>query len=131
MFFDIFKKKVIRNNGRNNSTVFCTLDGVIVIAKDKNFQEDISTVFLQAVKKLLQMKAKGCYIILTTSRLQEECKDILKFLKEKYNFEFDKCIFNLPSGKRILINDFTNEYRALSFNVRRNLGMTDLDISSF
>ena len=76
------------------------------------------------------MRSEGYFIILTTGRNIDDCKYLLKHLKNKFNFEFDRIIPNLPTGKRVLINDFTTEYKAEVLNVKRNEGLMGVRNSS-
>ena len=120
-----------RNNHKKCITVFQDLDGCLCYHRYDNFKKDLNTIFIPAIKKLLEMKEKGFYIVLTTGRQKKDCKYILKYLKDYFDFKFDDFIFNLPTGKRVLINDFTDEYKAKAYNTVRNLGMADIDINDF
>ena len=105
-------------------TYFVDLDGCITLHHSRT--EDYSDVdeFLPgSVEKLLLLKSIGCVIILTTGRSEEQAQPALKQLKE-LGFEYDHCIFGLPTGTRYLVNDYKYDGvdKAIAINLKRNGG---------
>ena len=67
-------------------------------------------------------KNNNIYLIITTSRPYSELFYVKKILN-KNNIKYNNIIMNLPHGRRILVNDFsnTNPYpSALAINIERN-----------
>ncbi len=115
-----------QNNNRKDNTIFIDLDGTLVIHRYDNFELDCDSLLPGAIEKLLEMRRKNYYIILTTGRMFSDCTHILNHLKKNYLFEFDKIVDNLPTGKRIIINDYIDCHKAQAINVKRNEGVKSL-----
>ena len=96
--------KTIQNR-KKISTIFCDIDGTIV-KHEKNPDNLTIDVFNQSIKKLNEWKKSNHKIILTTSRSKKD--DLIKLLL-KYNIPYDDLICGLPSGKRIIINDYKDD----------------------
>ncbi len=75
----------------------------------------------QEVKKLLKLIKKEDYVILLTARDKKYKKFTEESLK-KFKIKYDKIIFNLPKGERILINDIKPRglKTAIAINIKRN-----------
>lgn len=106
-----------------NKSIFVDLDGTIVI---HNYNpEEIEDIFIPDVVEYLKEEIKsGSILILTTARPPEHCIKIIEKLKS-LGITFEHCVFNLSTGKRILINDkkqIDGEDKALAINVLRNKG---------
>jgi hypothetical protein len=115
-------------NRKKTCTVFCDIDGTII--EHEKYPDNITlNVFHSSIKKLHDWKDKKYKIILTTARSK---KDKLYQLLTKYNIPFDELICNLPSGKRVIINDYKEDLINMSesYNVRRNSGIDNINIES-
>lgn len=111
-----------------SKTIFIDLDGTLVLHNySPSTQED---QFLPgSLEFLANARAKGYYCVLTTNRNESNSKRVIFLLRKLINFEFDRTIFDLPVGIRILINDNKdNEVRAIAFPVTRNFGLNEVQI---
>ena len=115
-------------NNNYHSTIFVDLDGTLV-EHNYNPDEQEERFLPGALTFLLKMEEKGYHIILTTARSQENCQKFLE-LMASYGFVFHDCLFNLPTGPRIIINDNKPDskepYKAVALNVERNRGLEQL-----
>ena len=109
-------------------SIFCDIDGTIV-EHEKNPDNISLNIFHQSIQKLHDWKNKNYKIILTTSRSKQ---DEIYQLLIKYNIPFDDLICNLPSGKRIIINDYKEDLTIMaeSHNIKRNSGIENIEIKS-
>lgn len=99
------------------------LDGSIV---KHNGYSNGKDELLPSVKEFFDKLPKDDYVLIVTSR-KEEVKDItIKFLKEN-NIRFNKIIFNLPYGERILINDKKESGLTTSYAI--NLDRNSFDVT--
>ena len=111
---------------RGRRTYFIDLDGTLVKwHKDpKDYSNDPE--FLPGVlKHLADLKQEGSYCVLTTGRSKEAAQPVLDALMDTIAFKFDQCLFDLPTGIRILVNDRIagrHGLKAYAFNVKRNRG---------
>ena len=115
--------KKIKLSKNLSHTWFVDLDGTIlehnaylIKKKDK---------LLKGVKSFFRKIPKGDKIIITTSRDKKYSKITINFLR-KNKIKFNKIIFNLPFGERILINDIKPKKKmrtAKSINLKRNSGL--------
>ena len=114
------------NNKSTASTVFCDLDGILVWHVYSDFKYDPQRILKGSFEKLLEMRKVGTYIVLTTARSKSDCKYILRYFK-KHGFKFDKCLFDLPVGKRVVINDtkYKGQVKAVAVEYPRNYGIRD------
>jgi hypothetical protein len=102
-------------------TWFIDLDGTLVVHNGyKNGQD----VLLDGVSNFFNKISKNDFIIITTARDKKYKVQTIEFLK-KNKIRFNKIIFNLPTGERILINDKKPDgtITAYSINVDRNSKM--------
>jgi hypothetical protein len=83
-------------------TWFIDIDGTIV--KHNGYIIDGHDTLLPGVKKFFKSIPQGDKIILASSRKNKYKKSTLAFLKTN-GIRFDKVIFDLPYGERVLIND--------------------------
>ena len=111
-----------------SKTVFIDLDGTIVFHNYEPLK--VKDKFLPGVLSFLKkLKDENFFCILTTNRSKEMAEPVILMLKKEIQFEFDREIFDLPVGVRVLINDNKNEeVRAIAFAVNRNTGLTNLTI---
>lgn len=78
------------------------LDGTIV--KHNGYKIDGKDTLLEGAKEFLDSLDRSDLVIFLTSRT-EEYRDITeRFLKEN-DIRFDRVIYNIPYGERIVIND--------------------------
>lgn len=111
-----------------SKTIFIDLDGTLVF---HNYQPNTEKdVFLPgAIEFLLNARTKGYYCVLTTNRSESNSREVISSLRKLINFEFDRTIFDLPVGIRVLINDNKDEeVRALAFAIDRNVGLYGVEI---
>ena len=105
-------------------TWFIDIDGTIF--KHEGLWEDGEDTLLPGVRDLWNAIPQDDCIILTTARntyYAEETKQALK----RFNLRYDKIIFDLPVGERIIVNDIkpTGLRTAIAWNVGRNQGYLD------
>ncbi len=111
-------------------TVFLDLDGTLIehVPIPSETGEEVR-VLEGSVEKLRELREKGYFIVLTTSRPQNKIYSVLRVLKDS-GMEFDQVISDLPVGPRHLVNDSKgDEVRAFSHVLERNRGISELDIS--
>lgn len=78
------------------------LDGTMV--KHNGYINNGKDTLLEGVFEYINSIPKEDYIIILTSRT-DEFKDLtLSFLKE-HGIRYDKILFNIPMGERIVVND--------------------------
>lgn len=96
------------------------LDGTIV--KHNGYIIDGFDTFLEGAEEFLRGIPESDMIIFLTSRTNNERELTERFLKDK-KIRYDKIIFNVPYGERILINDIkpSGLKTAISVNANRDL----------
>jgi predicted secreted acid phosphatase len=117
-------KKKIKLSKNLSHTWFFDLDGTIL--KHNGYIDDKKDTLLNGVKEFFKKIPPKDIIIITTSRDKKNSKKTINFLK-KMKIRFDKIIFNLPYGERILLNDVKpkNSLKtAISINLKRNSGLS-------
>ena len=82
-------------------TWFIDLDGTVLIHND-NVNEKDDQVIQKSIEFLKTIE--NDYIVFTTSRKIKHKKKTEQFLKDN-KIKYDKVIYNLPYGERIVIND--------------------------
>jgi len=116
---------------RNECSIFCDIDGVLLKHNDHSNSNIDTNICLQGYKTLKELNANNHKIILTTARNEKYRNEVQSLLKAK-NIYYDELIMSLPSGPRVLINDhkpskpFT--IQANSYEVVRNRGLDGFDI---
>lgn len=101
--------KEFRSFQKKNITIFCDFDGCLVINGSKFGKNGWNSSPIESNLKILK-KISLTYnlkLIITTSRPKSQIKFINKILR-KYDFKNILIITDLPHGKRILVNDFSN-----------------------
>lgn len=103
------------------------LDGTLVEHNGYKTGED---KLLPGVKEFWAQIPETDYILILTAREIEAKPKTEKFLYENH-IRFDKIIFEMPMGERILINDDKPSGLPMAFSVRpkRNEGLADLEIN--
>jgi len=107
-------------------TWFIDLDGTIL--KHEGLWEDGLDSLLPGVQDFWNAIPADDCIILTTGRNSYYAEQTLQALK-KFNLRYDKIIFDLPVGERIVVNDIkpTGLHTAVAWNVVRNRGFLDTE----
>lgn len=106
-------------------TAFLDLDGTLVVHNYKVDFDNNDELLPGALDYLLSLKNNGYYLVLTTGRPEEACQGIIALLDREYNIRFDRFVFDLPTGIRVLVNDRESEDgpdKAIAVNVVRNKG---------
>ena len=117
-------KKKIKLSKNLSHTWFFDLDGTIL--KHNGYIDDKKDTLLNGVKEFFKKIPSKDVIIITTSRDKKNSKKTINYLK-KMKIRFDKIIFDLPYGERILLNDIkpkNNLKTAISINLKRNSGLS-------
>jgi len=132
-FGDPDRLKSTINDRRMSKSIFCDIDGTIIL-HEANPRYDKNPILLDGtVEKMNEWKRSGMEIILTTSRSELNRERIVNML-EAHNIPYDKLICDLPSGQRIIINDMKPSLpftpQAMAINVIRNDGINGVNISS-
>ncbi len=78
------------------------LDGTIL--KHNGYLTDGRDSFLQGAKEFLSKIPEDDYILFITSRKEQYASDTISFLREN-GIRYNKIIFDMPYGERVLIND--------------------------
>lgn len=115
-------------NRKKKSTIFCDIDGTIIIHEKYPKNESLQ-LLKNTIYKLNDLKNKNHKIILTTSRNNK--KKLLSLLNN-YKIPFDDIICNLPPGSRYLINDIKEDIipTSYSINLIRNYGIQDIELKN-
>lgn len=114
-------------NNDSRDTIFIDLDGTLV---EHNYDpQNIDEVFIDSTLEFVE-RHKTSYLVLTTSRTFDNCRNAIRRLKEK-SIEFDEILCELPTGRRILINDHKEGTydKAIAINILRNVGIDDSFLS--
>lgn len=100
------------------------LDGTLVV---HNGYLDGKDILLPGVKRFFDSISANDYIMITTARSDDYAVMTEEFLKEN-GLRYDRIIYNLPKGKRILVNDKKPDgtLTAYCYNLERNKGF-DVD----
>ena len=104
-------------------TWFLDFDGTLVFQKSHVSDED---TILPGTKEFFEKVVRNddCVVITTARKKEDHEERIIKFVKH-HNIKCDKIICDLPSGKRILINDKKPDgmLTAHSHNLERDKGI--------
>ena len=102
------------------------LDGTLV---EHNGYKNGGDKLLVGVRRFLDSIPKDDFVLILTAREKEAKEQTLKFLIEN-DIRFNKIIFEMPMGERILINDIkpSGLKCSHSINTERNQGLKDLSI---
>ena len=95
------------------------LDGTIV--KHNGYKVDGYDTLLDGVKEYIGALPKEDFVLILTSRTDEYHDMTMNFLKE-HDVRYDKIIFNMPMGERIVINDRKPSWigMAVAINIERD-----------
>lgn len=95
------------------------LDGTIV--KHNGYKIDGTDTLLPGAKEYLDSIPNEDYILILTSRLEEYRESTLSFLN-KHKIRYDKILFEMPMGERIVVNDRkpSGLDMAVAINVKRD-----------
>lgn len=118
-----------RHVARKKITVFCDIDGVLLINGSKfgakGWNTDAITENVNALIKL--QRQDRLYLVLTTSRPKSEEIYVQRILKQ-LGLTYDQAVWGLPHTKRVMVNDFSpsNPYpSAISINLHRDATTLD------
>ena len=119
------------NSIKPSGTIFCDLDGTIIVHEDS--PTNLGIKILEGAYKIIKnWKDQNYYIILTTARNSIN-REYLESELSKHNIIYDELIMNLSSGTRILINDRKPsdflKPSAIAYEVERNIGIKNIDIN--
>lgn len=78
------------------------LDGTIL--KHNGYKIDGKDTLLDGAKEYLEHLPKEDKIVIFTSRTEEFREETIRFLHQN-SIRFDKILFNMPMGERIIVND--------------------------
>ncbi len=95
------------------------LDGTLL--KHNGYKTDGEDSLLEGVKEYLDGLPKGDKVIILTSRLEDYREATVNFLNS-HGIRFDKILFGMPMGERILVNDRkpSGLDTAVAFNLDRD-----------
>ncbi len=109
-----------------SKTLFIDLDGTLVYHNYRPLEE-ADRILPGVLDFLTEARAKGYFVVLTTNRSQEKAQGALDLLKNSIQFNFDRALYDLPVGIRVLINDNKDqEVRALAMPLERNKGLVGI-----
>lgn len=96
------------------------LDGTMV--KHNGYKTDGYDSLLDGVKEYLDGLPEEDFILILTSRTEEYREKTLAFLKDN-GVRYDKILFNMPMGERIVVNDRkpSGVDMAVAMNVNRDI----------
>lgn len=100
------------------------IDGTLV--KHNGYKIDGHDTLLDGVEEFFKSIPNNDYIILVTSRTDEQKSSTIRFLQDN-NIRFNNIIFNLPYGERILVND--KKPSGLEMSKAINLDRDDFSVS--
>lgn len=120
-------KKIHRVSALGKTWLF-DIDGTIV--KHNGYKTDGKDTLLDGAKEFIDSIPETDAVILITSRTEEFKKLTTDFLDEN-NIRYDKIIFGLPMGERILINDKKPKglETSIAVNTDRDCFMSDVFIT--
>ena len=98
------------------------LDGTLV--KHNGYKLDGKDSLLEGAREYLDEIPDDDYILILTSRTDEYRDMTLDFLREN-GIRYDKIIFNMPMGERIVVNDRkpSGLNMAVAVNIDRNVSV--------
>jgi len=107
----------------SRGVLFIDLDGTLVVHNyDPENIEDVVLSGWELLKEISDNRDKY-FIIVTTSRSKEHCNLATKKLEE-LGIRFDRAIYGLPTGIRVLVNDSKDgEPTAKAFTLERDKGL--------
>jgi len=112
----------------DSKTIFCDIDGCLI--EHQNFYNDKMVLLEGTLEKIKEWDRKGYRLILTTGR-RESSREITEKHLSDIGITYDTLIMGLGPNVRVLINDTRPNQKidtALSFNLKRNKGIKDIDI---
>ena len=106
------------------------LDGTIL--KHNGYLEKGGDTLLSGVNDFYENNInEGDLVLILTSREEEYREETTKFL-ESNNIRFDKIMFAVPNGERIIVNDTKPKgmITAVSIPVKRDGGLTNIKMEN-
>ncbi len=118
------KEKIIIS--KLNHTWILDFDGTLVY---HNGYKTGGDEFLEGAKEFLNSIPKDDYILILTAREEEARTKTEKFLNDN-SIRYDKILFEMPMGERILINDNKPSGLKCAYSVtpNRNEGLKNIEI---
>jgi hypothetical protein len=118
-------------HGKQLGTVFCDLDGTVVVHQDQPTAETALRLLDGAVERLADWVSVGYRVVLTTARPSEQAEALENLLRQA-GVPFHDLIVGLPSGPRYLINDRKPSKiltaQAVAREVDRDVGIVDVEL---
>lgn len=100
-----------------NKTWLLDLDGTIVFHNE--YLKTGTDRFIEGAKEFLQTIPKEDYILFLTAR-KVEYKELTEIFLKENNIRYNKIIYDLPHGERILINDDKPSGLKVSYAISKN-----------
>jgi len=118
-------KKVLTMSTLGKTWIF-DFDGTLVEHNGYKIGED---KWLPGAQEFLLLIPAQDYLLILTAREEEAREKTEKFLVEN-GIRFDKILFNMPMGERILLNDSKPSGLKMAYAVTpdRNEGMAEIEI---
>jgi len=113
------------NYKKQFSTIFVDIDGTLTKSSGEHFEPFWGTTeaLAENVKVINELYDSGkAYIILTTGR-KTQYRNITKEQMKRMGLKYHRMLMNLPSSKRVLINDYTKTSpfpTAIAINLKRD-----------
>ena len=120
-----------RRSGNPRGTIFCDIDGTLVVHEDRPDYSRLPQLLPGAREKLRNWISQGFCVVLCTARAKQDEPRLAAMLRE-LDVPYHQLVTGLPSGVRILINDrkphamFTPQ--AASLEIVRDQGIGALEI---
>ena len=116
------------------NSIFCDIDGTIFKYRKFETYETSPAEPIQSTIEYLQKQTEdGHMIILTTARPESMFEHTCKELSEN-KVPYNRLILGIERGPRFLINDTDPDNpgeRAIGINLKRDEGISSVDISSY
>ena len=139
-FIDIDGTLVEHRNNDELDEVLNILKGIYLPADQYTFSNipmwkcpigEFRELMLPDSREFMNKIPRNDYIILTTAREYRHQWQTEEFLRRN-NVQWDKIIYALPSGRRVLINDSdeSGEVKAYGISVARNSGVRSEDVTA-
>jgi uncharacterized HAD superfamily protein len=109
-------------------TYFIDIDGTIVPHLSNTYLDEvvqnniiIEENLLPGVKEFWNKLDESDKVIFTTARTEKH-RVLTEHTLKRHQLRYDVLLMDLPSGPRVLINDYVDEHKAFAVNVKRDQG---------